>query len=349
MGKMDFKSFKFKLKSLTEDGEFEGYASVFGVKDEVDDIVMKGAFKKTLQEKKRFPLLAHHKIDTVIGYVEAEEDEYGLKVKGKLELGIQAAKEMYLLLKNKIISGLSIGYKVIKQEWDKSGTIRLLKELKLYEVSLVTFPANTFAEVTDVKAVVPFQDLPLADEGRRWDVNAARKRIIKFCGGPDKDNMDWAKFRKYHLWYDAKAPENITSYKFLIADVIDGKVYAIPRAIYASAAILQGARGGTNIPEDEQEKMKAHLEKYYKKLGKEPPWKRKELSLEEFVLGVAVTLQTHYNISGDEADKALTALDALIYKEPSDDTPEGVDEPQGLKDLAAELIKFKEVLNERTA
>ena len=148
---MENKSFKFELKEIDDSGQFEGYASVFDVVDHGNDIVEKGAFKKTLQEKKEFPLLYDHDPREVLGVIEAEEDQKGLRVLAKLNLNVQRAREAYELLKQKAIKGLSIGYDAIKEAWDKD--VRRLKELKLWEISLVTFPMNEMASVTGVKAL----------------------------------------------------------------------------------------------------------------------------------------------------------------------------------------------------
>jgi hypothetical protein len=148
---MEKKGFRFELKEVKEDGSFEGYASVFGVADFYGDIVMAGAFAKTLDEQKQFPLLAFHDPSQPVGILEGEEDGIGLKIKGWLNLAVQRAKELHALLKQGAIKGLSIGFDAIKKEFDKE--IRILKEIRLWEVSLVTFPANPMAQVTAVKNV----------------------------------------------------------------------------------------------------------------------------------------------------------------------------------------------------
>jgi len=150
---MEIKTFNFKLtKELDENGSFSGYASVFDVKDSYEEIVEKGAFKKTLGESKTFPLLWYHWPDNVLGIVEGEEDEKGLFVEGKLNLEVQAAREKHALLRQKAIKGLSIGFTTIKDKISEN--IRYLKEIKLWEVSLVTFQANPKALVEAVKAAV---------------------------------------------------------------------------------------------------------------------------------------------------------------------------------------------------
>jgi hypothetical protein len=75
-----------------------------------------------------------------------------------------------------------------------------------------------------------------------------------------------------------KAPDKFGSYKFPIADIIRGQLKAVPRAIIAAAAVIDGARGGAKIPPDDIPGIKAHLAKYYEKMGEQPPWERKKAS-----------------------------------------------------------------------
>ncbi|WP_431688796.1 HK97 family phage prohead protease [Hahella sp. NBU794] len=148
-----------KIKSLSDTGEFEGYGSVFGVKDSYSDIVVKGAFTASLERWKqqgRLPaLLWQHRMDEPIGvYTAMEEDEHGLKLSGRLLVDDDPlAKRAYGHLKAGSISGLSIGYSVPSNgmEYDSAKEAFLIKEIDLWEVSLVTFPANDEARIAQVK------------------------------------------------------------------------------------------------------------------------------------------------------------------------------------------------------
>lgn len=150
---MDYKTFKFEVKELTEKGEFEGYAAVFDILDLGGDVIEKGAFKKTLRERNHFPMCWYHDVKTPIGIVYAKEDDTGLKVNGHLNMEVQKAKETHALMEQGAIQFLSFGYDTIKQEFDESGkdTVRRLKELKLYEISPVVFAMQPEAQITDVK------------------------------------------------------------------------------------------------------------------------------------------------------------------------------------------------------
>lgn len=158
----EYKTFSFELKEVEDNGEtgiIEGYASTFGNIDLGLDVVDKGAFKRTIKDGVNWPILKDHSPYAPIGInIEASEDSNGLYVKGELELGVKDAKERYLLAKQALRhggkAGLSIGYMTIKSEPDKDAPrVRRLKELKMFEYSMVTFPMNTSAMLTAAKSL----------------------------------------------------------------------------------------------------------------------------------------------------------------------------------------------------
>lgn len=146
-------AFGLQLKSLDEQGRFAGYASIFDVVDNQRDIMLRGAFSQTLRTRKTdIKLLWQHQQSEPIGIIEqAFEDDYGLYIQGRLLLDVQKASEAMALLKAGAVKGLSIGYSPIRYTVEPDTGIRLLAEVDLWEVSLVTFPANEAAQVTVVK------------------------------------------------------------------------------------------------------------------------------------------------------------------------------------------------------
>lgn len=146
---MEEKTFPFEIKAVTEEGTFEGYAAIFGKPDALGEIIEQGAFGKTLKEGKNRPMLWYHDPCNPLGTADLEVDEKGLKVKGTFDLNVQAAREKHSLMKKNAIKGLSFGFKTVKDLWD--GTTRILKELKLFEISPVTFQAHPDALVSSVK------------------------------------------------------------------------------------------------------------------------------------------------------------------------------------------------------
>ena len=157
------------LKVMDAAGEFTGYASVFNVQDSVGDTILPGAFTKSLREWRDSgrtpPLLLQHSTDQVIGkWLDLKEDARGLLGRGKLFVennDVPRAREAYTLLKNDALDGLSIGYSVPSRGADrgKNGT-RQLKEIQLWEASLVVFPAHDEALVSAVKQAFDEGDIP---------------------------------------------------------------------------------------------------------------------------------------------------------------------------------------------
>lgn len=157
---------EFKLKSGTDEelaeGVFTAYASVFGNVDSYGDVVMPGAFTKTLEEWENsganIPILFGHVMDDPdfnIGHVvSAEQDEHGLKVVGQLDLESPKGKQVHRLLKGRRINQMSFAYDVEKTAWGEIDGEQVLElhELKLYEVSIVTVGANQATEILDVKS-----------------------------------------------------------------------------------------------------------------------------------------------------------------------------------------------------
>ena len=154
--KTEFKGGHLEDEEDKDYGTFEGYGSVFGNKDLGNDVIEAGAFTRSLKRKKphQVKLLYQHKSDMPIGvFDEIKEDDRGLYVKGRLALKTQAGAEAYELLKMGALDGLSIGFRVNPKEvsYDKRANKRIIKEVDLMEVSLVTFPMNPKATVMSVK------------------------------------------------------------------------------------------------------------------------------------------------------------------------------------------------------
>lgn len=149
-----FFSSALSLKSIEENGTFSGYASVFNIIDEQDDIILPGAFTETILKKAgRIKLLWQHQHDEPIGNIlEINENKVGLYIVANLLLDLQKAREAYVMLKSGTIDSLSIGYVPLQYDIDQKTGVRSLNKVDLWEVSLVTFPANSHSRVINVKA-----------------------------------------------------------------------------------------------------------------------------------------------------------------------------------------------------
>lgn len=173
----------FEVRATEEAGDertFEGYGSVFDAVDAMGDAVAKGAFRKSLatwRKRKKLPkLLLQHgggffgggaeDLVPIGKWTDMREDDVGLFVRGRLfDTGTDRANDTYAALKEGELDGLSIGFRTKKSKLDEETQIRTLTEIELWEVSLVTFPANDPARVTDVRSG---NELPTERDFERW-------------------------------------------------------------------------------------------------------------------------------------------------------------------------------------
>ena len=156
-GGREVRSFALQIKAAGDDGTVEGYGSVFGVRDNYDDVISKGAFVQSLKDHRAAgtmpAMLWQHDADKPIGvWTEMVEDEKGLRIKGQLAMETVKGKEAHALLKMGALNGLSIGFMSKEWAYDRDTEVRTLTAIDLWEVSLVTFPANEKARVTNVKS-----------------------------------------------------------------------------------------------------------------------------------------------------------------------------------------------------
>ena len=149
-------AYAFKLARIEEAGSFAGYASTFGgPPDSYGDVIAPGAFAAALKSHdvvgSRPAMLWQHDTRAPIGrWTRLVEDRRGLRVEGRLTLEVQRAAEAYALLRDGALGGLSIGFRSRRSEAGAHGG-RLLTEIELIEISLVTLPANAAARVAAVK------------------------------------------------------------------------------------------------------------------------------------------------------------------------------------------------------
>lgn len=174
---------QFQVKDMTEAGSFCGLGSVYGNVDDGGDIVSPNAFAKSLavwKSKGRMPALLwqHNQRQPIGAYQKMDETPDGLYVEGSLALKTQQGREAYELLKMSAISGLSIGYMSLEDDYDAKTGVRTIKSADLYEVSLVTFPMNDAARVSAVKTIEKIGDLTSAETYLR-DVGGLSRREAK--------------------------------------------------------------------------------------------------------------------------------------------------------------------------
>jgi len=188
------------LKELTAEGEFECYLSTFGNIDLGRDVVMPGAFTKSLQRRPaaKVKMLLFHDVRRPCGvWTEMVEDQKGLRARGRLLLGTQDGRETYELMRAGALDSTSIGYKTLVDEYDRGSNVRKLIELDLMEGSIVTFPMNERATISTVKTTEEFSAQDWRDlEAALRDEGLSRADAVKAVSG-------------FKSWFrrDAGAPE----------------------------------------------------------------------------------------------------------------------------------------------
>lgn len=193
----------FEIKAVEDTGVFSGYGSVFGNVDSYQEIVAPGAFGESLaawkDAGKMPPVLWQHRSGEPLGpYLDMREDTHGLFVKGQLLVDdVARAKEARALMKAKAVNGLSIGFVTREDSYDKVTGIRTLKKIDLWEVSVVTFPANPAAQISNVKSAIEALETLAEAERHLRDAGGFTKagatafiaRVKSLSGRSDSDEL----------------------------------------------------------------------------------------------------------------------------------------------------------------
>lgn len=174
----EYKAVRFNVESVDEDsGEFSGYAAIFGNVDDGGDIIEQGAFSRTIKEDfDRIKILSQHNdCELPIGKpLELREDDKGLFIRGRIS-DTQKGRDIQTLLKDGVLNELSIGYDAITFDFDSEKGIRHLKEIRLWEVSIVTWAMNDLATIDEVKSLAE----ALKHEAKAGKITRARLDALK--------------------------------------------------------------------------------------------------------------------------------------------------------------------------
>ena len=252
-------------------GIVKGYIATWDI-DRGADKFIRGAFRESIEdhrEKCRQIRLKDHHGRTIGGFPidTVKEDDRGLYGEGEINLDVQQGREAFALAKQGVLSDFSIGY--IADDYEIVDKIREISKSQVFEGSIVDEPMNILANITEVKTVIPYQNLPLADRNRPWDAEQAVARVRQHTGSDDEPS---GSYKNAFLWFDEENKDNYGAYKLPISDIVDGRMVAVPRGIFAAAGAMRGARGGVNIPEAERAGVIANINKYYAKMDLESPF-----------------------------------------------------------------------------
>lgn len=285
---------EWKQEAQEDSNILVGYASVFGGPPDLGgDIVVPGAFKKTIQERVpvgKVPLTDGHEIGSndIVGVVlEAREDEYGLLIKARWSSAPAVQNGIKHKVGEGLIKGLSIGYRAIEvdfKKWDGGGdwqdeVIRYLKQVRLGEIALTALPMDENAQVLSSKVrSLPFEALPVAPIDYPWDPQGALIRVKQWAN--IKDNKPNAKSLRAFLGYEQAEAETMDGCKHLICDVIDGQIKVVPAALYLFAADVIDAGHSLRSKKSFGQGLLTHAARYLNMIGEVPPWTKKSIDAE---------------------------------------------------------------------
>ena len=245
---MEYKS--FAVKSFDEyRGEVTGYGVTYGNKDRVNDVILKGALTEGVKEYnngKPISFLFEHEYNYILNSnIESIVDgRDGAIVKARVS---EEAKARYPQEYKSIIQAfqnrtayLSIGYAVTESKI-KNG-IRYIKNLKIYEFSFTTNPANLKAQIMEVKSInIPKYPILLNEE---WNSDLAEARWRAYTNSTEAPTE---MYKKGFLYYNPEQENDFAGYKLQIADVINGEPMINESAVITVYQAMQGARGGLKV------------------------------------------------------------------------------------------------------
>lgn len=208
-----------EFKAPSPEGEFEGLLAVFDSVDFGGDAIARGAFSDTLADHRTrgvpVPLLWSHDPATVLGrFTDLREDPKGLRARGQLTLETEDAREKYALLRDRAVTGLSIGYTIPEGGSTWRGGVRILEKIQLHEGSLVAVPMHPDARITSIKSLSDSREFDRAlREGRpiQLDPQSRRKSaaILRAAFGDVDDDTTTtappARFSEALRWELARA------------------------------------------------------------------------------------------------------------------------------------------------
>lgn len=199
------------------------------------------------------------------------------------------------------------------------------------------------------KGIQSFLNLPLAPREREWDGAAAEKRVREWA--TENGNIDFNKYKRAFLYRNEEDPELLGSYKLGYADIIDGELKAIPRGIFAIAGVLQGARGGVDIPQAEQEEAKAIISRYYQKMKQDfkddsiiPPW---EVGKEDTKLEDKQEIKKEYEIPILKLDEEKKIVIGVVLEPDTEDSQGDIMTEEEIEKTAHFFLTKSRTIGER--
>lgn len=248
------------------------YGAVFNNVDHDYDVIVPGAFTNTIPRIKsgRVPLYDGHgrKVSDVIGHLfDAEEDDFGLLCMARISEAPSAQDAKQKILDGSV-SAFSIGYDSIVEQYERREEypipIRVLKEVRVWEISAVPIPANDEARLVSIKSrAVPHQGLPLASVGHVYKQADAVARVKAWAEEAKPPQSPIMRYKRAFVGIDRGRADTFQGYSLPIADVVDGELKAIPQAVLAA---------GADAIERQDKAAQEALAPYYEEMDRAAPW-----------------------------------------------------------------------------
>lgn len=255
----------------------KGYIATWD-RDRANDKFHKGAFADSLKEWKeegRDPKVKdmHGKSIGVYPIDKMFEDDIGLFGEAYIDYEIQQGQEAYSKAKMGIYDRLSVGFSADPETTEGEFPFgRDIYKAHIWEGSLVDEPMNIAAKITSVKCIQEFQDFEIADIDRKWNAKEAKFNVMEWAQAEDAPNENYKS-----AFLVAANTERFSGVKMQIADIVDGQLMVIPKALFKAASMLMTGKGIDGMTDEQKQDAKEHIDGYYAKLGIEPPWGKKML------------------------------------------------------------------------
>ncbi len=263
-------------------GVVEGYLATWDV-DRGKDQFLPGAFLDAiddLRKRNRQLRFKDQHWKTMGGFMPEtlKEDQRGLFGIGEINLNTQVGNEAFSLVQQRVITDFSVGWSWNPESMLVENGIRKISKSGLWEASLVDEPMNIEAMVTTFKGAVDIKALPssVAENDEKWDEVGAAGRWRTQTGSEDSPSDD---YQKGFLWFDDIDPDEFDSYKLQVVDLVSGEEKIIPRAVFAARAILEGAKGGIDLEDEDREKVEGTVNALYERMGLDAPFDGSKASI----------------------------------------------------------------------
>lgn len=263
-----------------------------------------------------------------------------------LQKRVNAIEEVFI---TRVAEGRKVDEGLVKEKFGQGGLLIAAEAQKVGMIDKVVTKISNPAQPTRLSVgemeelfagATAFKNFPIVD--KPWNSTAAIKRVRQKTGSTEKPS---ASYRNAFFWFDSEEAESFGAYKLPFVDVVDGKLVAIRRGVFAANGAMSGARGGVDIPAKDKSAVQAHIDKYIKKIEKKDSKKKgksmatlKELVLENEGLQAEVDTLKSESFEAGKAEVRAEVEGIIPFIK--------ADYPAVIKDMIPEVLEGKTSLAE---